>query len=282
MADKMNTIAVVSKLFSNFFVHEVLQGIEPHLFKGPYEVNYYPTTGRIDIEKDMLKTILYERRADALISISTPMDEDLMQAYKNSGIPVVFIEESCEGGHTVKVDNVKGSFIATEYLIKKGHKKIGVIAGEFLDKRTNSMVIERLIGYRKAIEDYGRNFNEKWVKHVAYYTFEEGKEKMKEFLNENAGLDAVFCAAGDLCAMGAMEELRERNIKVPEDVSIVGYDDILTAQYNKPSLTTVKQPIEQLGSEAFELAVKCITGEVSKDESKLIILDPKFIQRNSA
>lgn len=282
MADTLHTIAVVSKLFSNHFVHEVLQGIEPHLFKGPYEVNYYPTTGRIDIEKDMLKSILYEKRADALISISTPMDEELLQAYKNSGIPVVFIEESCEGGHTVKVDNVKGSYMAVEYLIKKGRKKIGIIAGEFLDKRTNANVIERLIGYRKAVEDYGMALNEKFVKHVAYYTFEEGKEKMKEFLAEKTGLDAIFCAAGDLVAMGAMEELKEAGIKIPDDISVVGYDDIIVAPYTRPSLTTVKQPLEQLGSEAFELAVKCITREVKMDENRLIILDPKFIIRKSA
>ncbi len=282
MPDTLHTIAVVSKLFSNYFVHEVLQGIEPHLFKGPYEVNYYPTTGRIDIEKDMLKSILYEKRADALISISTPMDEELLQAYKNSGIPVVFIEESCEGGHTVKVDNVKGSYMAVEYLIKKGRKKIGIIAGEFLDKRTNANVIERLIGYRKAIEDYGMQLNEKLVKHVAYYTFEEGRQKMKEFLEEKAGLDAIFCAGGDLVAMGAMEELKDAGIKIPDDISVVGYDDIIVAPYTKPSLTTVKQPLEQLGSEAFELAVKCITREVKMDENRLIILDPKFIVRKSA
>jgi DNA-binding LacI/PurR family transcriptional regulator len=282
MAEAMHTIAVVSKLFSNFFVHEVLQGIEPHLFKGPYEVNYYPTTGRIDVEKDMLKTILYEKRADAVISISVPMDEELLQAYKNSGIPVIFIEESCEGGHTVKVDNVKGSYIATEYLIKKGHKKIGVLAGEFLDKRTNSMVIERLIGYRKAIEDYGMTLNESIIKHVAYYSFEEGRQKVREFLSEKAGLDAVFCAAGDLCAMGVIEELRENHIKIPDDISVVGYDDIMTAQYYKPALTTVKQPLEEMGSDAFELAVKCISGEVKIDEHRLIILDPKFIIRKSA
>jgi len=282
MAESLHTIAVVSKLFSNYFVHEVLQGIEPHLFKGPYEVNYYPTTGRIDIEKDMLKSILYEKRADALIAISTPMDEELLQAYKNSGIPVVFIEESCEGGHTVKVDNVKGSYMAVEYLIKKGRKKIGIITGEFLDNRTSASVIERLIGYRKAIEDYGMALNEKFVKHMIYYSFEEGRQKMKEFLEEKAGLDAVFCAGGDLVAMGAMEELKDAGIKIPDDISVVGYDDIIVAPYTKPALTTVKQPLAQLGSEAFELAVKCITREVKIDENRLIILDPKFIIRKSA
>jgi LacI family transcriptional regulator len=282
MAETLHTIAVVSKLFSNNFTHEVLHGIEPHLFKGPYEVNYYPTTGRAEVERDMLKTILYERRADALISISVPMDDDLLEAYKNYGMPVVFVEETMEGAHTVKVDNVKGSYIAVEYLIKKGMKHIGVIAGEFLDKKTNANVVERIIGYRKAMEDYEMEFNQKFLKHVAFYEFEEGRQRMREFLDENAGLDAVFCAAGDLVAMGAIEELRQHGIRVPEDVSVVGYDDISAAEFTKPALTTVRQPLAQMGSDAFELAVKCITGKVKKDEVKLIILEPKFVIRQSA
>jgi LacI family transcriptional regulator len=82
--------------------------------------------------------------------------------------------------------------------------------------------------------------------------------------------------------MGVIEELRENHIKIPDDISVVGYDDIMTAQYYKPALTTVKQPLEEMGSDAFELAVKCISGEVKIDEHRLIILDPKFIIRKSA
>ncbi|PKL91531.1 MAG: hypothetical protein CVV21_08085 [Candidatus Goldiibacteriota bacterium HGW-Goldbacteria-1] len=282
MPNDFHTIAVVSKLFSNNFVHEILHGIEPHLFKGPYEVNYYPTTGRTDFENDILKTILLERRADAMISISVPMESDLLESYKNAGIPVVFIEETVEGGHTVKVDNVKGSYMAVEHLIKQGRKKIGIISGEFLDKRTNANVVERLIGYRKAMEDYELEFDQKMVKHVAYYEFDEGVQRTKEFMAEYKDLDAIFCAAGDLVAMGAIEAIQQAGLDVPKDVAVVGYDDINVSEFTKPALTTVKQPLEKLGSEAFELAVRCINGQVGKDESRLIILDPKFIIRQSA
>jgi len=280
--EKTHTIAVVSFLFSNYFVHEILHGIEPHLFNSPYEVNYYPTTGNPDIERDMLKTILVENRTDALISISVPMDQDLLQEYKNAEIPVVFVEEFMEGAHTVKVDNVKGAYMATEHLIKLGRKKIGFVVGEFKEDKTNANVVERMIGYKKALQDYGVHFDPEKMRQVAYYNFDEGREIMRYFIKDKVEVDAIFCAAGDYVAMGILDEAKvNNNINVPEDLAVIGYDDIIVAPYAHPPLTTVRQPLAEMGSTAFDLAVQCIKKEV-KETNKLIILKPELIIRKSA
>ncbi len=280
--EKTHTISVVSFLFSNNFVHEILQGIEPHLFNSPYEINYYPTTGNPEVERDMLKTILTEKRTDALISISVPMDQDLLQDYKNAGIPVVFVEEFMEGAHTVKVDNVRGAYMATEHLIKLGRKKIGFVVGEFKEDKTNANVVERMIGYKKALQDYGVHFDPDRMKQVAYYNFNEGREIMKSFIKNKIVLDAIFCAAGDNVAMGILDEAKvNNNINIPEDLAVIGYDDINVAAYAHPPLTTVRQPLAEMGSTAYELAVQCIKKEI-KEENKLIILKPELIIRQSA
>ena len=110
---------------------------------------------------------------------------------------------------------------------------------------------ERFEAYKKALADHNMQFNEKNMIQIMEYTFEEGEQAMKEFVNRKAGLDAIFCAAGDMVALGIMDEAFKQKIDIPGDLALVGYDDINMASLSKPQLTTVRQPIEEIGKDRF-------------------------------
>jgi len=138
----------------------------------------------------------------------------------------------------------------------------------------------RLDGFKKAHDDYGAVFKEKNVIQIRDFHFETGIKALRKFIDDKARLDAVFSAAGDMVAMGILKEAHIRKISIPEDLAIVGFDDIETASIVSPALTTVRQPISEIGQKAFRLAVDSIQKKVSSTEN--IVFEPKLITRGSA
>jgi len=115
---------------------------------------------------------------------------------------------------------------------------------------------------------------------VESYKYEEGSESLSRFLDKGPGVDAIFCAAGDIVAMGVMEEARKRGMAIPNDLSLIGYDDILAARLLNPSLTTVRQSFGEIASVAFDIVLEAIGGKLTKEEH--VLLEPELIIRESA
>ncbi|MCK4824411.1 substrate-binding domain-containing protein, partial [bacterium] len=138
---------------------------------------------------------------------------------------------------------------------------------------------DRLLGYRKALSDYGIAYDPKLVKEGVFY-FEDGQQAMKGFIQLPERPTAVF-AVNDLNAIGAMKFAEEEGLKVPQDITVVGFDDIMWSSLVKPSLTTIAQPKRELGEIAAELLLEKIS---SKDTRKVeeIVLEPKLIVRESS
>jgi DNA-binding LacI/PurR family transcriptional regulator len=180
----------------------------------------------------------------------------------------------------LKTDNFKGGFLAAEYLLKKGRKKIGIIVGKLDGDEVGTSPVERLKGYQRALEEFNVNFDKDYVFEVSDFDYKDGKAGLAKFLSMNKKIDSVFCAAGDLTAMGLLEEARKRGIKIPQDLSVVGYDGLDMSAVVNPPLTTIKQSITELGKEAFKIAVDAANGKLK--EPKKIILQPELIIRESA
>ncbi|MBN2754229.1 MAG: LacI family DNA-binding transcriptional regulator [Candidatus Goldbacteria bacterium] len=272
---KTNNIAVVASFFASLFALESVRGIENNLRKTAYNLILYSTRGVEENERDVLRRVFYERRADGFIIISLKPDDELVAEFEKEGLPVVFIEEIVKGAPTVKFNNIKGAFMATEYLIKKKRKKIAIIKGS---KVLNAE--ERFKGYKDALEYYGIPFDEKKVIDVVDYTFEEGETLLKNLMKKSGGVDAVFCSAGDITAIGVMDAAKKAGIKIPQDLSIIGYDDVYLSNLTSPGLTTVRQPIAQMGMQAFDLLTDMIEGSAPM-ESKIISFEPELIIRDS-
>lgn len=278
---KTNTIAIVASFFSSSFETGILKGIElgMDINSFDYNINQYSTRGRKDIKEQIFKNILYSKRADAVISINILPDPEILKAYKEEKMPVVLVEEEMNGAHAIKTDNFKGAYIATEHLLKKGKKDIILVVGEVAGEEVGLSPVERLNGYKAALKDNGIDFDKENVYEIYNYYFEEGEAALRQILEDKNKCDAIFCAAGDMVAMGIMEQARKLDIKIPNDLSIIGYDDIHTASLISPSLTTIKQPIVDIGRETIKLTVKSLTETLEKDE--LIIFQPELILRDS-
>ena len=194
--------------------------------------------------------------------------EETINFLENNKIPYCLIDRDMFdiGKYKISVDHLQGAYLATEHLIKLGHKKIGCITGPLIldDAR------QRLAGYKQALKDNGIKIDENLI-------FEGGKIGCDDLLAKN--ITAIF-AANDFSAMGALASIKEHNLIVPRDISIVGYDDIAFASLLEVPLTTVRQPIDAIGQKATEVINQLVNSEENID-SKIIILEPKLIVRSS-
>jgi LacI family transcriptional regulator len=174
----------------------------------------------------------------------------------------------------VDVDNVGGARMAVEHLIRLGHTRIATITGPL----TMSHGEDRLLGYRQALEAHRLPVDERLVV-AGDYTEESGSMGMQRLLS--ASPTALF-AASDVMAIGALKALREAGLRVPEDVALVGFDDLSIASAIVPALTTVRQPIEHLGSMAADLLLNSLASPPgAHTPAQRIILPTQLVLRGS-
>jgi LacI family transcriptional regulator len=274
---KTENICLVATSFASVFSLELVKGVEQRLCDTKYNLSLYSTRGSAENEREILKKIFYERRVDGVLSMTATFDKRLIEEFKNQEMPVVLVEQVTEGAPCVKVDNVKGGYLATDYLIKKGRKDIVIVLGQ----KGAANADERQAGYEKALGDNGMQVNEDNIIRLIHYSFEEGKEIMKKIVNDGRKVDAIFSAAGDVCAMGILAEAKAHNIRIPEDMSLIGFDDLYMATLTTPALTTIKQPIEEMGMQALDMLLNIIEKK-SGDTSRVISFEPTLIIRDSA
>ncbi|MCF6092790.1 LacI family transcriptional regulator [Microaerobacter geothermalis] len=251
---KTNTIGVLIPDVSNFFFSEVFKGMEDAAHQFGINVIICNT----DMSKDrMLKYIkfLKEKQVDGVIFTSEPVTEEYRASFISLGVPVVLISTSDEEGtfSSVKVDDYQAAYDGVSYLISKGHTQIGMISGSFDDPIAG---LPRYEGYKQAIADHGIPFSQDLVV-TGNYRYEGGLESMKKLILLNPTMTAVF-AASDEMAIGAMAAIQHLNKRVPEDISVLGFDNVKIAQMSFPGLTTVAQPLHQLGRRGVELLVESI------------------------
>lgn len=277
---KTNIIAIVTShfYFSSFFEITVLSGMELSniSFKNKYVINHFSTGGTQETKDELLKKILYGKMADGVILLNMKPSPEVMKDFKDKGLPIVLVDEIAKGAHSVKSDNVKGAYIATEYLLKQGKKEICFLTTRFGDLAAE----ERKEGFKAALKKFGKEFDPANVVHSHNYLFESGVEVAGKILESGKKFDAVFCAAGDVVCMGVLKGLKERGIKVPEQIALIGYDDIYPSMLSEPPLTTVRQPVRDIGKAAFDLAIEAV--ETNIQEDKIISFEPSLVIRGSA
>lgn len=275
---KTDTIAVVANFFSTYFELSILKGIEQGLDESSarYNINLFSARDKND---ETLKEILYGKRADAVIMLSENPSESVLNAYRKQNTPIVLVETFVPDEFTIKTDNIHGARLAMEYLIKSGKKRIGIIVEEQHYGPGHSQ-IERFTGYKKVLEENNIPFDKDLVFELEHFHIENGKMIARDIAEKKLDVDAIFCAAGDKVAMGFLVGARESGLKVPEDIAIVGFDDIDVASLVTPPLSTVKQNLDEIGRVAYKMAVEAIEGREVPDPH--IEFQPELIVRGSA
>lgn len=216
------------------------------------------------------------RSLDGIILLGS-YPPDIYEEVKELGIPAVLTdvyEDYSASFHTVNSDDADGSYQATKHLIDLGHRKIGFVGGSITKSPIHN---NRYLGYGKAMLDAGLKINNDFV-YETQTTFEGGVNLAERLMNEHTGLTALVVDA-DIVALGIMKTFLDRGKRIPDDLSIVGFDDIQSASFISPGLTTIRQYISKKGELAAKLVMQDILHETQTKESQIV--KSKLIIRGS-
>jgi LacI family repressor for deo operon, udp, cdd, tsx, nupC, and nupG len=267
------TILVVIPDITNTFFSNVLRGIESVATEHGYQVLLGDAQNVVERERGFLEN-LGQRKADGVILLTARTEQKVLEELSEE-YPVVIACEYYEGSNlpTVSIDNISSARKATEYLIGLNHKRIAHLSGPL-----NVVVgLDRLKGFNQAMAHHGLCVDSPLVQE-GDFSYESGFNLMKKLLMLDELPTAVF-AANDEMAMGAIKAAKTKGIKVPEDLSVIGFDDIKFASIFEPALTTIAQPTFEMGKKAMDLLLKLINNEeLEKDQ---FMLADKLIVRDS-
>ncbi|MEU9214030.1 LacI family DNA-binding transcriptional regulator [Streptomyces sp. NPDC048415] len=257
-------------LFANLFFAEVITGVNAVIEETDLELLLVLAAS--ERGRARLARILQSRAADGVMLLALRENDPLAKVAEAGGVPVVHGGRPLDRAPRwyVDADNRGGARQAVEYLISTGRRAIATVTGP-LDMHAG---VSRYLGFREAVALAGLKDHR-----VAHADFSEagGAAATARLLDEHPDLDAVFVAS-DAMAAGALRVLRERGHAVPEDVAVVGFNDVLTAQHTQPALTTIHQPIVALGREMTRMLVRVLDGE----EPTPLILPTDLVIRGSA
>lgn len=220
---------------------------------------------------------LEKRGVDGIILVpSGRWDGSRIERVNSIPFPIVVLDRKIEGLQVpfVLCDNEEGGKIATEYLLRLGRRKIAFISG----KRETSTSLGRLAGYQKALEENNVGFLKELI-FEGDFSFQSGMEAAKHILDAGIKVDAIF-SANDFMALGVMEVLKKKGVRIPTDISVIGYDDTWLSRICEPALTTVRQPVLEMCGAAVDILFHLIQyGDLK--HSQEIILKPELVVRES-
>lgn len=262
-------------VFQNPFFPTVLRGLS----EGAHEKHYalYMTTGKTDNEiLDGVTQMVQGGRVDGVVLLYSKIEDKVLMYLQERGIPFVVIGKPFK--HVEEIthvdnDNFRATKEVTEYLIQLGHDHIAFVGGNL-----NLVVtVERLLGYEKALREAGISLNDEYIVHEEFLR-EGGQEAVRELLSLKVPPTALV-VADDLMALGVLNTLDELGIKVPEDISIISFNNVLVSEMSRPPLTSVDINIFDLGFEAARSLIQKI--ENPKEPIKRIIIPHQIVKRFS-
>ena len=257
-------------MFQNSFYSEVLGSIEYYARQQGYHILISAT----DANESYL-TLAKKRNLDGIIVIGMYPDEFYHQM-KKTQIPIVLIDSYCNDHyyHNIRIDDAYGSYLATRHLLENGHTDIAFFAGQL---KENGVMKKRLLGYKQALEEFELPFRKDYV-FEGQIDYVSGIELAGKLVRSKLPTTGIVAAA-DILAIGAMKGLFENGLRVPEDYSIVGFDDLEIAKFLTPGLTTVKQQISLKGQRAVELLLKHINDPALTKQEEILPLE--LVERGS-
>ena len=270
---KTQTLGVIVPDITNEFFAKIIQSVERNAMKYDYSV-FECNTDEDEAREQMQVKNLLEKFVDGIIYISGKTNSG-EEVEGNIGIPVVYIDRYISASKMyVQSDNKEGGYLATKELLDAGCENIMIIK----DFRQISSIISRYDGYKRALKEAGKSVDENLIYNVDHVNYEEAKKGVLDKIKSGIKFDGIF-ATNDWMALGAISALREKKIRIPEDVKIVGFDNMSISEITSPSITTIHQDSEKLG----EYATEILMGIILKDEAevKSISVPVKLIRRKS-
>ena len=261
---RSNSIACIVPDFTSYFFVELLRGIQQEISKHGYDLMLY-CVDELDKKEIFLRRALREKKVDGVLVLSIPMEEKDIERFLQSKVPIVLVDSYHPKVDSITVENEKGAYIGTSHLIEMGHKKVAIITGE----QDSFPVKQRISGYKKKKKKYNIPFNEKYL--ITADSFDKPDLLLNHGFNKIAGYismqkmlklgdqrpTAAFVAS-DIQAIGALRAISEHGLTIPDDMAIVGFDDIELSEWVE--LTTMSQPKCEIGRIAVNQIIDKISG----------------------
>lgn len=270
---RTQTVGIFMASISGMYYSAIIKGMEFVANKAGYTLIFANSYNNVEYSR-----FLAEERVDGLIIFnSTVKDRSLLLKLVSQEVPFVLVESylSDSRANCVWVENVQGGYMATKHLIENGYTRIAYISGDF----EFQISLDRFEGYKKALQEANISFKPEFLT-TGNYTSEDGYKAMKCLLEYTPRCNAVF-AASDEMAFGALKAIHEAGLRVPQDIAVIGYDDIEFCEYTNPTLTTIRQPRYFMGEKAMSILVSILKSKQKSVVGKKICLTPELVVRNS-
>lgn len=260
--------------FADAFMAEVLRGLHAVALQYDYHVIFEPISDQ-ERSRDYCVRLVQERHVDGIVYSGPRFNDVALEGLAEANIPVV-LQGYLPGCPfpSVDIDNLTSAKLATKHLLKLGHTQIAMITNAPL---IYTAATDRLAGYRLALQEAEIEPDEALIR-IGAFTPESGYQAMRGLLHDQPQISAVFIAS-DVVAMGAIEAIHQAGLKIPEQIAVVGFDNIPWGAYLNPPLTTVRVPSHALGWSAGHLLIQVLDNE--NCELDHIILDTELIVRRS-
>lgn len=259
---KSQLIGVIVPEVSDYIVNEMLNGIEEVAKMYDYEILLANTYS--DKEQELKSiNLLRAKQVEGILMISPNLDKEQVEYLNNCSIPTTYISKNAKefDVYTVSINNEQATYDMTKYLIDKGHKNILFLIN---NDKEDVFAKEKLMGYKKALEENNLSLDENLVKYLTDSYYEDGYNTIKSVLGKY-NFDAVFTTSDEL-AIGAMNACFDLGYDVPKDISVVGFDGVKISRMYRPKLTTVNQPLYDIGAVAIRMIIKLINQEPLKEK----------------
>ncbi len=272
---KSNSIGVIVPNLASSYVVRILQGIKSTNKDINYTVQLFDTIGQKETESQLFQRLARERRIDGAIIIDSSCSEKKLKVFNEESVPCILVAQKCDIMDSVFVNNKQGAREAIDFLISKKHRKIACVTCS----KKNLPIKERLDGYKQSLNLNKIPFNDKLIFGVKDDTMADGESVFSKIIKSPYKPTAVFVPAGDFVAIGIIKMAKRTGLNIPEDLAVVGFDDLPAAEVIEPTLTTVRQPKLEMGDNAIDLIIEKIENPTSTIKHKELLT--KLIIRNS-
>ncbi|WP_347548982.1 LacI family DNA-binding transcriptional regulator [Pseudalkalibacillus hwajinpoensis] len=271
---KTNLVAVLIPRLTNPFFTLILDGIEKVAEANGFQLIICQTKSSKKKELDFLN-LLQTKQVDGVIFTSIENEWEEIEPFTAHG-PIILCNEYHHNATVpmVRLDQVQGSYLGTQHLIRKGHTRIAYCMGS-----TSGLSTDRRRGFFNAIEEAGLEVKPEWIFRDTY-TMEDGKRVFIELLKLSERPTAIF-TGGDEVASAMVKEARRNGLDVPKDLAILGFDDQPIASLIEPELSTIYQPGDEIGARAMDIFIDCLNGTQERNRATVKMLPLSLVVRQS-
>ncbi|CRZ76639.1 ribose operon repressor [Vibrio cholerae] len=275
---KMNrtkTIGMLVTTSTNPFFGEVVKGVERSCYHQGYNLILCNTEGDNQRMKASINTLL-QKRVDGLLLMCSTLEGERLDVFdRYPDIPIVVMDWGpiLFASDKIQDNSLQGGYMAAKHLIECGHKEIGCITGPLIRHQAQM----RYEGYKRALAEAGIAINPDWIVESDFEC--EGGYQAFEKLYQRGKLPSALFVSNDMMAMGVIQAASQRGLRVPDDLSLIGYDDVHIAKFMTPALTTIHQPKYRLGKAAVDTLLYRL--ENPDTTAQVVQLEPTLVVRNS-